>query len=269
MFTPSTFQGLSRSAIAVRELSSDTAGKHRISLALYRQLLRWCKETEDDIPLSYFIPPVHMAAPQIDGDRLKSMTEEQRTKFPTNSIVETKENHITCPIHNVSDARDFFKTVFRLNQAPDKDVNIQKQRITLAFEGIKSLNELTQALQTLKQNRAKHVLRDGVEFRVGQVVKHKVESWRGVITGWSRIDLNTDGKTYKPSSLTQRTYQLDPVDAIRYNVLLDSGDAYLHYSKRRETVNPNQVEVYQSDLQLVADERYTSTLFALGLPQST
>ncbi len=261
MFSPSTLRGLSRSVVSHRQMSTESVDKQRISIALYRQLLRWCKETDDDIPLSYFVPPVHMTAPQIDVERLLLLTGEEKSKFPANSIIET--NQITCAIHNSLDARDFFRAVFRLNKAPTKDDKMKKQRVTLAFEGIRSLNELTQALKTLKQNRAKHVLRDGVEFRVGQVVKHKVEDWRGVVIGWRRIDPLSSAKSDQLTSLTQKTYTLDPVDAIRYTVLLDSGDAHLHYSKRRETGTNSQMEVHQSDLQLMGDERYASVCIVL------
>ena len=237
-----------------RQFSSEAASKQRISLALYRQLLRWCNETETDIPLSYFVPPVYMAPPQIDENVLKGLTETDKSKFPSNSIIEG--NQITCPIHNSSDAKDFFRAIFRLNRTPATDAEVQKQRISLAFEGIRSLNELSQALQTLKKNRSKHVLRDGVEFRIGQVVKHKVEDWRGIVIGWERIDSDSAEKASQASSLTKKSYALDPADTIKYKVLLDSGDAHAHYSKRRETNNLSEAKVNQSDLQLVEDERY-------------
>lgn len=254
MFTSSTLLRVTRPAVSSRQLSSDAAGKQRISLALYRQLLRWCNETDDGIPLPSFVPPVYMTAPQmIDANSLESLSEEEKSKFPANSIIETGQ--VTCPIHNSADARNFFRAIFRLNREQAKDADIQKQRITLAFEGIRSLNELSRALKSLKQNRAKHVLRDGLKFRVGQVVKHKVEDWRGIVIGWQRFEPDTRSETQsQPTSLTQKSYEVDPVDAIRYTVLLDSGDAHLHYSKRRETQNLSQAQVFQSDLQLVEDE---------------
>ena len=262
MFISSTVRCLSSSSsqpssVLRRDLSSAAAaGNHRIVLALYRQLLRWCHDTEASIPLSQFIPPVYMTSPQIDVERLKILTEDEKAKlFPPNSIIQS--NQITCPIHNSMDARTFFRAVFRLNKAVIDDPTIQKQRVSLAFEGVRSLNELNQALKILKQKRARHVLRDGVDLRVGQVVKHKVEKWRGIITGWHRIEPNSsDGKYDHPTSLTQKTYPLDPVDSIRYTVLLDSGDAHLHYSKRQESGTFNQAEVHQSDIELIDDDRY-------------
>lgn len=263
---------------SARQLASEAtsgAGKQRISLALYRQLLRWCHDTDDDVPLSSFVPPVYMTAPQqIEEHRLASLSEEEKVQwFPAHSIIES--NHITCPIRNAVDAKKLFRAVFRLNRDPaaansDDDADIQKQRITLAFEGIRSLNELSRGLQKLKYNRAKHVLRDNVEFRVGQVVKHKVEDWRGIVIGWQRVvessseAKNKEGGSSQPTSLTKKSYELDPVDAIRYTILLDSGDAHLHYSKRRETNNASQAEVFQSDLQLVEDERYDTLRLSIS-----
>jgi heat shock protein HspQ len=88
------------------------------------------------------------------------------------------------------------------------------------------------------------------------VVKHKVEGWRGVVVGWERIDCQAANEPQLPSSLTQKTYTLDPADCVKYTVILDSGDAHLHYSKRREASNLSMAEVRQSDLAEVEDERY-------------
>jgi heat shock protein HspQ len=243
-----------------------TGTKQRISLALYRQLLRWCNETDDEVPLSFFVPPVYMSAPhQLDPRSLEALSEEEKTsRFPANSIIES--NQITCPIHTSADAKTFFRAVFRLNRAPsDTADETQKQRITLAFEGIRSLNELSQGLATLKEKRAKHIVREGVDFRVGQVVKHKVEDWRGIVIGWQRFEQEaastTSEEEQQPTSLTQKSYELDPADAVRYTIVLDSGDAHLHSSKRRETKNLSQAEVFQSDLELVQDDRYDFLFF--------
>jgi hemimethylated DNA binding protein len=235
-------------------MASEAAGKQRISLALYRQLLRWCIETDDDIPLSFFVPPVYMTEPHIDVVRLSTLSDEDKSIFPANSILE--RNQITCPIHNSEDARRLFRAVFRLNRAPTDDAQVQKQRVTLAFEGIRSLNTLSQGLQALKQNRAKHVLRDGVSFRVGQVVKHKIENWRGVVIGWRRVEPNTSAGNDKATSLTKKAYDLDPNDHVKCTILVDSGDAHLHYSKRTETSNLSRAEVHQTEIELVDEKRW-------------
>lgn len=198
-----------------------------------------------------------MAEPQIEANRLADLSERERWMFPANSILEA--NQITCPIRNSADARNFFRAIFRLNRAPNTTANseeVHKQRITLAFEGIRSLNELSRGLQGLKQNRAKHVLRDGVKFFVGQVVKHKTEDWRGVVIGWRRFEPNTKGQTDHPTSLTKKSYELDPEDTIKYTILLDSGDAHLHYSKRKDSSILSQADVHQTEIELVQDKRY-------------
>jgi hypothetical protein len=157
---------------ARRQFASETAGKQRISLALYRQLLRWCDDTEDNVPLDYYIPPVYMKPPQIDEQSLRLLAagdENSRVKasmFPPKSLID--EKHITCPVHTSADARSFLRAVFRLNAATTTNPDDQKQRISLAFEGLKSLSELTQALEELKKNRETHMDRDNVTFRVGQ-----------------------------------------------------------------------------------------------------
>jgi hypothetical protein len=175
-----------RSSVSRRQSFQQTAKqrfaterKDRITLALYRQLIDWSKSVEDDVPLSYFIPPVHLSPPQVDKKSLYLMAigdKESRVKaslFPERTIVE--ENQLTIPIRNSSDVRKFFRGVFRLNAVstnPDK----QKQRISLAFEGLKSLNELSQALADLKEKRRKHIDRDDVRFRVGQGKRYHLHS---------------------------------------------------------------------------------------------
>jgi heat shock protein HspQ len=255
MFSSTFCQRLSTATIqSTRTASSGpAAGKQRVSLALYRQLLRWCAETDEDIPLSFFIPPVYMKEPQIDLDGLAALSDKERLFFPSNSILET--NHITCPIHNSEDARKFFRAVFRVNRGSTEDSQVQKQRVTLAFDGIRSLNTLSQGLHGLKQNRAKHILRDGVDFRVGQVVKHKIENWRGIIIAWCRVEPNRIGVDNKPTSLTKKQYDMDSEESVRYTVLLDSGDAHLHSSKRRETSNLSRADVHQNEIDLVKENR--------------
>lgn len=232
-----------------RYLGTISESKSRITIALYRQLLGWSKSIDDDVPLSYYIPPVHLSPPQIDPKNLNSIKE---LAFPENTIVD--DNQITVPIHKASDVRAFFRGVFRINSGPTNPDKL-KQRISLAFDGLKSLNELSQAIDDLKTKQKNHIDRDNVKFRVGQVVRHKEEEWRAVIVGWERIDLNETNKEEEATStsLTKKSYPLDPSDNIKYMVILDSGDAHLHYAKRREGYNLSISDVFQSDLELVED----------------
>jgi hypothetical protein len=154
-----------------RHFSTAAGGKQRISLALYRQLLRWCDTTEDNVPLSYYIPPIFLQPPQIDEKTLRALADGsdslkvKLSMFPPKTLVDSKK--LACPIKNAADVKAFFRSIFRLN-ATESNVDMQKQRISLAFEAIKSLNELTGALVDLKKNSVEHTNREGVNFRVGE-----------------------------------------------------------------------------------------------------
>eukprot|EP00934_Nitzschia_sp_Nitz4_P007934 Nitzschia sp. Nitz4//scaffold20_size174350//19231//21539//NITZ4_002080-RA/size174350-processed-gene-0.260-mRNA-1//1//CDS//3329541743//7924//frame0 len=264
MYRPSLLQPWRHSIAAyerhhvtpIRAFSSEVEAKKRVSLALYRQLLRWCNENDEDLPLSHFVPPVYMAPPQVDADKLKeyAASEELKAHFPPKSII--TDANITCPIHTTKAAKDFFRVVFRLNGGT-QDINPdhQKEQVTLAFEAIRSLNELSTALVTLKRNRASHSIQDHVQFQVGQVVRHNVEQWRGIITGWRRIDLASEPEpAHEPSSLTQKQYLIDPLATIRYSILIDAGDSHLFQPIRQETAT-YLTDVHQAFLDPVEDER--------------
>lgn len=206
--------------------------------------------------MSHFIPPVSLSPPEIEASRLKELlsSEELRAQFPPKSIF--KERSIISPIHNASMAKLFFRAVFRLNKdTPGGSAEHQKIRVSLAFDALRSLNELTGAIETLEKKRALHIDRNGVTFGVGQVVKHKVEQWRGVITGWHHHDKvsEANNEPTRPTSLTMKMYSLDPVDSVKYKVLLDSGDVHMHYYPRRHEL-ANASNIHQSDLELVEDE---------------
>ena len=157
-----------------RTVSTATNGKQRIALTLYRQLLRWCNGTEDEIPLSYYIPPIYMQPPQIDATILANLASDSKndfevqlmSMFPPSTIVDSHQ--LTVPIRNASDAKAFFRSIFRLNASNTTDPELQKQQITLAFEALKSLNELNEALQELRNNREHHQNRENIRYRVGQ-----------------------------------------------------------------------------------------------------
>jgi hypothetical protein len=86
------------------------------------------------------------------------------------------------------------------------------------------------------------------------VVKHKVELWRGVIVGWEKID-NDDFIVTDRTSLTSKAYELKPEDQVRYQVILDAGDAHMHYSKRREPGDMSTATVNGTDLTPVENTR--------------
>jgi hemimethylated DNA binding protein len=191
--------------------------------------------------LSTFIPPITLHAPtNVDGTILLALAtntnnDNQTIPFPTNTII--KPNLITFPIHTVMDAKLFFQAIYRINC---HEQQYQKERITWAFQAIKSLSELTEPIEKITEQRAMHTNRDDVELHVGQVVQHKSDRWRGVVVGWQRKD-NT-----KPSSLTSKTYT--NTKQIQYTVLLDSGDVNLI---QRDGVDRRMAN--QSELTLLQD----------------
>jgi hypothetical protein len=162
--------------------SSSASKKQRVPLTLYRQLLRWCDDTEVGIPLSIYVPPFGIQPPQVDGLALRALAESANNNssdigvedstarvkpsmFPPNTVIQS--HHLTCPIRNSADARSFFRAIFRLN-AGQINPEARKQHIAMAFEALKSLNELNEALDDLKRTRNSRMDRENVRFRVGQ-----------------------------------------------------------------------------------------------------
>lgn len=253
---PTAMATFSSSSI-VGDVDSQSSPHKRISLALYRQLLRWCNDTDKDIPLSQAIPPIHFSPPQINAESLAGImqrTESSRIFSPQTS--ETNKSGIT--VHAVptsEDAKQIVKAIFRMNATTINEQDT-KDQVSYAFEWIKTLNELTQQLEEMKEKRTKHQNREGVKFRVGQVVKHKTLAWRGVILGWRRHkDDDADAGSSRATSLTKKPYESiypygDDGESIAYDIAIDLGDATLLSSAMQQSGLKN---VYQSDLTLVDD----------------
>ena len=265
-----------------------SAQRKRIVLTLYRQLLRWCDDTDEDIPLAQLVPPIHLSPPQINPDILEELAEASANttsgrvgeddKGPRNSnnLISSLHSGVFSPLSSVikktgitvhsvpnsGDAKSIVKAVFRMN-ATTTDERDQKEQVSMAFEWIKNLNELTQQLNEMKTKRENHRNREGVDFRIGQIVKHKTLAWRGVILGWNRAantdksDADSNDAYSQPTSLTQKPYKsIDPrvgdgSDEILYDVLLDWGDATLLSTSVKHASGLKNV--FQSDLTLVDD----------------
>eukprot|EP00532_Pseudo-nitzschia_australis_P000440 CAMPEP_0168188126 /NCGR_PEP_ID=MMETSP0139_2-20121125/15456_1 /TAXON_ID=44445 /ORGANISM="Pseudo-nitzschia australis, Strain 10249 10 AB" /LENGTH=794 /DNA_ID=CAMNT_0008110493 /DNA_START=125 /DNA_END=2509 /DNA_ORIENTATION=+ len=256
-------QAFSTSPIAAALSSSVGNNDHpnsahkRITLTLYREILRWCDGTDKDIPLSQSVPPIHLSPPQINSSGLKNLVAAlggggNGSFFFSPQTCLLKETGIT--VHSVPtsvEAKEIVRTVFRINAPTTNEVD-QKVQLSLAFEWIKGLNELTKRLKEMKIKRTKHENREGVKFRIGQVVKHKTVGWRGVILGWNR----TSEKSSNATSLTQKSYESigseggHDDNGIAYDVALDWGDAALLHSAKHSAALKN---VYESDLTLVDD----------------
>jgi hypothetical protein len=148
------------------------ASDGRLGRILYRQLIRWCKTTDKALPLSSVVPPVTLKPPHVEEESLKKLASPPDAHWkhvsqllPPKSMVE--ENHITIPIHTSEDAENLFKVVFRMN-AEISSSEVLKLRTSVAFDALKSLNELTRGLKSLKDQREKHLDRTDVHYHVGQ-----------------------------------------------------------------------------------------------------
>lgn len=180
MYNPSRYKSLylNRRTLAdllkrgeSRRRLSQQDNQARITVALYRQLMQWSNSVSEDVPLSYYIPPVFLSPPRIDRDTLKLMSVKSGNSkvaasiFPKNTIV--KDDQLVVPIRNSEDVKKLFRGVFRLNSKP-ANPDKQKERISSAFDGLRSLNELSKALEDLRKEREKHIDRENVNYRVGQ-----------------------------------------------------------------------------------------------------
>jgi hypothetical protein len=85
--------------------------------------------------------------------------------LPPKSKVEAHQ--ITIPIHTLEDAENLFRAVFRMNSGSSSP-EVLKHQISVAFDALKSLNELTRGLKTFKEQREIHLDRTGVRYHVGQ-----------------------------------------------------------------------------------------------------
>jgi hemimethylated DNA binding protein len=249
--------GTRRTIITKTSSNHDNTAHKRITLMLYRQLIRWCDDMNEDIPLTQLVPPVHIQPPQINSDSIRLLSRDDPKSpvssrfFPPTALI--KENGITVSVPSSTDAKQLIRGVFRMN-ARTTNEGEKKEQLSLAFDWIKSANGLTEKLVEMKLTRRNNENRDGVHFRIGQVVKHNIAGWRGVILGWNRTT-DSDGKNKqstppKATSLTKKSYQsMNPDDEIAYDVALDWGDATLMGSGHPTGLK----HVYQSDLTLIDD----------------
>ena len=194
--------------------------------------------------------------------------------LPRDAIVD--DNLLICPVRRaVPNLSGLIRAVYRINSpnfavagdtsdgsdSADTSSSIGasevKERVNLGFEATRSLNELTEVINRMKQQRNDHKDRTGVEFYVGQVVQHKCDRWRGIVVGWKRGPPPTPMHGPRGgSSLTTKDYGSSEKDAnaatIRYDIVVDTGDTHLLGGKRNvgETGFPH---ANQTDLQAVDD----------------
>jgi len=187
-----------------------------------------------------------------------------------------KDNLITFPeIRGANELRSVIRSVYWLNNEhtianianaekgndDDSGVDVndsscadnddaQKGQISLAFEAIKSCNELSsnELDSRIKKRESSIEVRNRKEdeplFHVGQVIQHKKAKWRGVIVGWAIEEAKTTGN--RLTSLTTKQYEISEADSesttnkdeatpqatVKYTILVDMNDSsLLHLSK--------------------------------------
>jgi len=194
-----------------------------------------------------------------------------------NQDIEINDDMITFQqMKDVTELQAVIKSIYWLNNehtikdcdTTDVDNNEStKAQISLAFEAIKSCNELSSGeLDSRREKREfTEKVRKGVNtgvddvlpnvtYQVGQVVQHTKEKWRGVIVGWG---VEKDKNPGKLSSLTTKQYSLkqeeeDDDDTsttkrVQYTILVDVHDSNLLQSSKTVTLE------FQDDLISIED----------------
>lgn len=190
-----------------------------------------------------------------------------------------KDNLITFPeIRDANELRSVIRSVYWLNNehtianidnaekgnnddsdaddtscVDNSDNDAQTGQISLAFEAIKSCNELSsnELDIRIKKRESSIEVRNRKEdlplFHVGQVIQHKKAKWRGVIVGWAIDEAKPSGN--RLTSLTTKQYEISDEDrdneitttnkdeaspkaTVKYTILVDMNDSsLLHLSK--------------------------------------
>ena len=284
----------------------------RISRNLYRELLRWCQTQTNhlkypDSVLEYMgIPPVSFSAPEdVDAFRLELLFKAYHHDSNSNSNnhnnnvdariaqkalqmlppkCDLTRQQLVAPVLSFSGLRGLLRAVFRLNHVeppmPLEDsvayenlMGYEKKRRTAAFHALKSFNELKLADKLNPQRWD----RNGVTVRIGQIVQHRQERWRGVVVEWNKepssarhgrgrraasaagtSTLSDDFSTL--TTLTTKKYSLtmeesdnddkdtnpteaaDATSRVRCTVLLDMGDAVTHNAPLTSTVPQSELD---------------------------
>ena len=237
--------------------------------------------------MSHLIPPVSLTAPRVDGEALKRLaslpTDERgecivgttssseegddldliriHNMLPKDAIVD--DNLLICPVRRaVPDLIGLIRAVYRINSPNFAESAVKpsdiKERVNLGFEATRSLNELTEVINHMNQQRKEHKDRSGVEFHVGQVVQHKGDRWRGIVVGWRRGPSAPMQGPGGGSSLTTKDYGTPAekdacATIVRYDVIIDTGDAHLLGGKRNVDAETGFPLVNQVDLEAVDD----------------
>ena len=179
------------------ERISSSPQKH-LAKVIYRQILRWCDTITYDVPFDP-TPPVTLGSPRIDEDALSKLIEfrsridevvqnheERMTEkddyyqyinnlLPPNTVFHSNGKMITIPLSDAADLRSLIRVTYRLNSQTKEDKiskneldQILKDRVSLGFDVLRSLTDLSEVLEKRKEKRIRHFNRDGINYKVGQ-----------------------------------------------------------------------------------------------------
>eukprot|EP00559_Dactyliosolen_fragilissimus_P008986 CAMPEP_0184864100 /NCGR_PEP_ID=MMETSP0580-20130426/13750_1 /TAXON_ID=1118495 /ORGANISM="Dactyliosolen fragilissimus" /LENGTH=739 /DNA_ID=CAMNT_0027362747 /DNA_START=281 /DNA_END=2500 /DNA_ORIENTATION=+ len=238
------------------------------------------------------MPPVSLIPPRIDSESLLKLTKHvskdntvknkddkydfMKYLLPANTIVD--ENKLIIPVQCTHDIKNLVRLVYRLNQGNGSEEilpkEVTKTRIDLAFETFKSLNQLSELLEERKSKREMNFVRDNVEFRVGDIVQHKEERWRAVVSGWKKVEYKSSISQNKKTSLTTKKYsmetdikmlqvkekddktekdELNLKPSYKYDLILDTGDLHLLGGKRLAELGMTFPSALEREIEMVSD----------------
>ena len=303
--TFSRYRDICSRTTTIRYASTTSDNNNRVPIALYRQLLAWSRRYRDvpftNLPpvtlqgpqvnpialkrlndmRTFLTPMIRNDAMKITGKDIEETIWKKVGSHPSNYAlynkdIEIKDNDmITFPqMKDVTELQAVIKSIYWLNNehtikdcdTTDVDNNEStKAQISLAFEAIKSCNELSSGELDSRGEKREYTekVRKGVSiddalpnvsYQVGQVIQHTKEKWRGVIVGWG---IEKDKNPGKLSSLTTKQYSLKQEDdvhddtstikRVQYTILVDIHDSNLLQSSKTVTLE------FQDDLSPIDD----------------
>lgn len=178
-----------------------------------------------------------------------------------------ESNKLQVDMHSIQDVKSFVRAMFRINnvridpvESSDlRNEEMNQKRRDIAFDKLRKLNELhKQRILPLKERHIRNADRTGIMYRIGEVVQHRSDRWRGVIASWER-GRNTSSISDDFGSLTKKSYDTKMsstgTDSIRYTVILDVGDAFTLTNVM--AAGGSTIHATQTELESVTDEHLT------------
>ncbi len=105
------------------------------------------------------------------------------------------------------------RTLFRAHQ-DERDPKVVSAKVQVALEGLQYLHKFTRTLEHAEARREANRDREGIAFRVGMVLRHRLFNYRCVVVGWDRrptIDVSKwEGVVQTASREDQPFYHVVP-----------------------------------------------------------